>query len=891
MMAMVSDETSHSSFESKKPNDEGQTSLNNQSTNISGNEELSKAEKLRRRRERLALWKETKKQESQEAEEPANGEGSLSKIEVWKRRKALEKEQQSSQTSKPASVEKSTLKISTIKKGKILPKKVAKRALFDDEVPEEDSGLKFKKPDLNLDIDSMDYYSTKNDNETDELDDFIKSLEGNDNVKVAPVTNQAQIINDQEDIANDIENEENEDDDEEVEDEEEAQQRLLSSKLLKLQNKEKELGAIDFSNENVKSFRKSFYTEPFEIKNLSTEDVEAIRFDFDGIRVHGMNIPKPILKWSHLALSSVYMDIIENKLGYSGPTSIQAQALPTIMSGRDLIGVAKTGSGKTLSFVLPMLRHVQDQESLKKDDGPIAVILTPTRELALQIFKEVGNFLKKIDLRACCCYGGAPIENQIAELKKGVEIIVGTPGRVIDLLAANSGRVTNLKRVTYLVLDEADRMFDMGFEPQVSKIFTQVRPDRQTVLFSATFPRKMELLAKKILQNPIEIIVGGISIVAPEVTQKAYLFEGEEKEVADVKFTKLIDDLKEFQEKDPQGKVLIFVEKQSYADELLVKLLAEEIPCLAIHGGKDQLDRKHAIKDFSSKTSGVNILIATSIAARGLDVKGLNLVINYEAPNHMEDYVHRVGRTGRAGAKGTAITYVSSSQERCITDLVKAMRLSKVAEESIPSRMVEISNEFLKKVTKGKVKYNFGFGGKGLEKLQQIRENARDIQRKEFNVEDQTHSSTSKDNDSSNASPAPDVHIDEGKLPDFTIIKGGAPETAGPDRGNFHSRITINDLPQKARWTVVNRDSLPKIIEATGASITSKGQYYPPGTKVPEPTIKNGKEIPAPAKLYLLVEGLTEQSVHEANKLLRQKMIEGLEIAAKEESKLPTGKY
>ena len=195
-------------------------------------------------------------------------------------------------------------------------------------------------------------------------------------------------------------------------------------------------------------------------------------------------MPKPVQKWSQCGLNIQSLEVIK-KLGYERPTAIQMQALPAIMSGRDVIGVAKTGSGKTMAFMLPMFRHIRDQRPLEGSDGPIGLIMTPTRELATQIHKEAKPFLKAMNLRAVCAYGGAPIKDQIADLKRGAEIIVCTPGRMIDLLAANSGRVTNLRRVTYVVLDEADRMFDMGFEPQVMKIFANIRPNRQTIMFSA----------------------------------------------------------------------------------------------------------------------------------------------------------------------------------------------------------------------------------------------------------------------------------------------------------------------------------------------------------------------------------------------------------------------
>ena len=339
------------------------------------------------------------------------------------------------------------------------------------------------------------------------------------------------------------------------------------------------------------------------------------------------------------------------KMNFEKPTPIQCQAIPAIMSGRDLIGIAKTGSGKTVAFVLPMFRHVLDQPPLEEGDGPIAIIMSPTRELCMQIGKDIKRFSKSLNLRAVCVYGGTGeyhyhrqltiliiydnlsilgISEQIAELKRGAEIIVCTPGRMIDMLAANSGRVTNLRRVTYVVLDEADRMFDMGFEPQVLRIIDNVRPDRQTVMFSATFPRQMEGIARRFLKKPIEIQVGGRSVVCKEVEQNVAVLEDE------AKFFKLLELLGHYQE---HGSIIVFVDKQENADTLLKDLMKASYPCMSLHGGIDQFDRDSTMVDF--KSGRVKLLIATSVAARGLDVKHLILVVNFDCPNHYEDYVHR----------------------------------------------------------------------------------------------------------------------------------------------------------------------------------------------------------------------------------------------------------
>lgn len=655
----------------------------------------------------------------------------------------------------------------------------------------------------------------------------------------------------------------------------------LTARIEKLQQREKVLAAVDHTLVAYQPFRRNFYREPAELAQLLPEDVDTERLLLDGIKVRGRDCPRPVLRWGQLALPAAMAEVVQS--AYAAPLPIQAQALPAILQGRDVIGVAQTGSGKTLAFVLPMMRHVLGQEAPvapreaedEASKGPMAVVMTPTRELALQIGREAARFAAPLGVRVSCCYGGAPIQLQIAELKRGVEVMVGTPGRIIDLLAANGGRVTNLRRVTYLVLDEADRMFDMGFEPQVMRVFGQVRPDRQTVLFLATFPRRMEVLARLILQEPVEIVVGGRSVVAAEITQRVELLGAEDK------LSALVPLLDEFL----PGKVLIFVEKQTSCDELLVQLLRRHYACLAIHGGKDQLDRKHAIREFSLPKSGVNVLIATSIAARGLDVKGLALVVNYDAPSHMEDYVHRVGRTGRAGMRGTAVTFVLPSQERAITDLVRALRLSKVPEAEISLRLREISDAFLRKVKQGKEKYNFGFGGKGLDKLQEVRDVKQQTERRQYG-EDGSAGTTK-----AASVPAAGAPTNGVAFPDFEIVEGCAPETAGPDKGKYHARIAVNDLPQTARWNMMSRESLSKIIEATSTSITNKGQFYARGASVPPPTVKNGRPVEAPPKLYLLVEGLTEAAVKDAIAMLRVKMVEGLESAVKDEARGPSGRY
>ncbi|XP_036344219.1 probable ATP-dependent RNA helicase DDX46 [Rhagoletis pomonella] len=462
----------------------------------------------------------------------------------------------------------------------------------------------------------------------------------------------------------------------------------------------KELAKIDHSGVNYTPFRKNFYVEVPELARMTQQEVDKYRADLEGIQVKGKGCPKPIKTWAQCGVSKKEMDTLR-KLGFEKPTPIQCQAIPAIMSGRDLIGIAKTGSGKTLAFILPMFRHILDQSPLEDGDGAIAVIMAPTRELCMQIGKDIRKFSKTIGLHPVCVYGGTGISEQIAELKRGAEIIVCTPGRMIDMLAANSGRVTNLRRVTYIVLDEADRMFDMGFEPQVMRIIDNVRPDRQTVMFSATFPRQMEALARRILKKPIEVIVGGRSVVCKDVEQNVAILEDE------AKFFKLLELLGVYQE---HGSIIVFVDKQENADILLRDLMKASYPCMSLHGGIDQFDRDSTILDF--KSGKVRLLIATSVAARGLDVKDLILVVNYDVPNHYEDYVHRCGRTGRAGKKGCAWTFLTTEQARYGGDIIRALELS---DAKVPEDLQKLWTEYkaAQEAEGKKVHTGGGFSGKG----------------------------------------------------------------------------------------------------------------------------------------------------------------------------------
>ncbi|GME89546.1 unnamed protein product [[Candida] boidinii] len=894
-----------------------ETNSPNDKTNEIKNE-TPEEEKIRLRREKLQAWKK-KKQKEEEIKQSASASASVSPSPGSTSSPGNNLNGIKSFSSKAtpfggfkkvSQSEKIKSKLGLFSKSiglkRKAPLKISKIDSFSNENILNDSGIQKRQKLMDFEstdepVTELQNNTSKNNNEpeADDLDLFMSDIKKhateldakseNKKDSTDTIVEDDQSSNDE--IDNDEENDEDEDDDESKE-----SKRLL--KLLKEKNKK----SIPYHEPSTEQFDKIFYHESDFIKNLTKDEVNELRTK-DNITVRSYknfkNIKNPILEWSHLCLPTKLLSVIES-LGHDSPTSIQCEALPNIMSGSDIIGIAKTGSGKTLAFLLPLFRQIMSQGMTNKGEGPLALIMAPTRELTLQIFKECKPFLKALNLRGCCAYGGSSISLQISELKKGIELLVCTPGRLMDLLCANSGRVTNLSRVTYLVLDEADRMFDMGFEPQVNKIVELLRKDKQTVLFSATFPPKIENLAKKILNKPIEILVGEVSIVSDTIKQNVNVLENE-----DEKFTKLLQILGNFTSIDKTGKVIIFVERQDSADKLLTKLLKRGYPCFSLHGGKDQSDRDSTINDF--KNGIVDILIATSVAARGLDVKNLNLVVNFDCPNHMEDYVHRVGRTGRAGNSGEAYTFITKDQLRNSVDLVKALELS---EQTVPPQLLKMSQDFRDLVKKGKGKFNgSGFGGKGLEKLQEIREIKKMTDGDNFEIDDdikeKIKQATNKDgskrstptgdslnedeniinptsngsNDSLNKENKDKVFEELSKEYGFTAddFSVSSRKEKNITESVFCSTIHINDLPQSVRWDISKGDRTAQIIEMTSVSITTKGRFYPPG-KQPA----SDSEDP---KLYLLIESKNEEEVKEAVNLFKDLIIEKLTKDVESESK------
>ncbi|GBG34914.1 ATP-dependent RNA helicase ddx46 [Hondaea fermentalgiana] len=676
--------------------------------------------------------------------------------------------------------------------------------------------------------------------------------------------------------------------------------------LLKEKARKKELAPVDHSKIEYEPFTKDFYVEAPSLRAMPEGLVDLTRKELE-ITIRGARpLPKPIEQWAQCGLSDRIMNVLQRR-GWETPFAIQRQAIPAIMSGRDLIGVAKTGSGKTLAFVVPMVRHVLDQRALEPGEGPIALIMAPARELAVQINEEVKKFARACQVNSLCCYGGVGVKDQISALKRGVEILVATPGRLIDLLTANNGRLLSLQRVTYIVLDEADRMFDMGFEPQITKVIRNTRPTRQIVMFSATFPPLVERVASEVLkERPTIIVVGGRAKPPSNIKHLVEVREPHDK------FPRLLQILGEWYDEDHQ--ILVFVKTQASCDKLFQQLVQIGYSCLTLHGGKDQIDRDNTITDFKNKVT--TLMLATGVAARGLDVADLRLVINFDVPNHLEELIHRIGRTGRAGRDGTAFTFIAPDEAMYAPDLVKALRDAK---QEIPPEVLALSESYKRKIVAGEAKFrSSGYRGSGF-KFTEDEKTASAKQQELLRKAEEVNLGIRGDEDSSQ-SAVEDPAAAESARHEESVARAtrlaekfaasGAPEQAGGASSSsssssnasgaadsalarvrqsvaaavervkdassqFTEFIIINDYPTKVRWKMTHKDTLNAITDKTGAGITVKGQYSAPGTS------HTASEPP----LFLLVEGGSSYDVARAATELRRI----LEETTRDVAALPSG--
>ena len=360
------------------------------------------------------------------------------------------------------------------------------------------------------------------------------------------------------------------------------------------------------------------------------------------------------MQFSTLGLNTPIINAINNK-GYTSLTPIQAQAIPPILKGRDVMGAAQTGTGKTAAFTLPLLQRLSSGEKATYKQVR-ALILTPTRELAAQVAANVSTYSKFLPLKSTVVFGGVGIHPQISKLNKGVDVLVATPGRLLDLYQQ---KAIDFRQLEILVLDEADRMLDMGFIHDIRRIINLLPVKRQTLMFSATFSTEIRKLAKGIVNNPEEISVSPRNTTVVSVEQLVCPVDKKQKSAL---LTHLIIDKNWHQ-------VLVFTRTKHGANRLCTHLEKKGIDALAIHGNKSQSARTKALDSF--KNGKIRVLVATDIAARGLDINQLPQVVNFDLPNVPEDYVHRIGRTGRAGATGHAVSLVSADEIKQLTDIEK----------------------------------------------------------------------------------------------------------------------------------------------------------------------------------------------------------------------------
>jgi ATP-dependent RNA helicase RhlE len=387
--------------------------------------------------------------------------------------------------------------------------------------------------------------------------------------------------------------------------------------------------------------------------------------------------------------------------GYTTPTPIQEQAIPLILQHRDLLGCAQTGTGKTAAFAIPILQLLfEDRQKHKEQKSIKALILTPTRELAIQISESFTAYGKHTGLKNLVIFGGVSQNPQVDALRRGVDILIATPGRLLDLM---NQRYVHLDHIKMLILDEADRMLDMGFVHDVKRIIAKVPANRQTLFFSATMPTEIQSLADSILQKPAKVEVAPVSSTADTIQQSLYYVEKGDKRL-------LLNHIL----KDKNIKTaLVFTRTKHGADKVVKDLIRAGITAEAIHGNKSQNARQRALTNFKNRTT--RVLIATDIAARGIDIDELTHVINYEIPNIPETYVHRIGRTGRAGASGIALTFCDGEEEiDYLRDIHKLIAKEIPVEEAhpYPLNMQTMTEKLMSKAKNGSAKKSNGSSGR-----------------------------------------------------------------------------------------------------------------------------------------------------------------------------------
>ncbi|KAM7500294.1 hypothetical protein LguiA_024708 [Lonicera macranthoides] len=444
------------------------------------------------------------------------------------------------------------------------------------------------------------------------------------------------------------------------------------------------------------------------VSAFNEQENSGINFDaYEDIPVEtsGDNVPPPVNTFAEIDLGEA-LNLNIRRCKYVKPTPVQRYTIPISIAGRDLMACAQTGSGKTAAFCFPIISGIMRGQFAQRPRGsrtvfPLALILSPTRELSCQIHEEAKKFSYQTGVKVVVVYGGAPINQQLRELERGVDILVATPGRLVDLLERAK---VSLQMIRYLALDEADRMLDMGFEPQIRKIVEQMdmppRGERQTMLFSATFPKEIQRLASDFLSNYIFLTVGRVGSSTDLIVQRVEFVQESDKR------SHLMDLLHAQKENGVHGKqalTLVFVETKKGADSLEHWLCINGFPATTIHGDRTQQEREHALRSF--KSGNTPILVATDVAARGLDIPHVSHVVNFDLPNDIDDYVHRIGRTGRAGKTGLATAFFNENN----TNLAKSLAdLMQEANQEVPAWL----SRFASRVSYGGGKNRRSGGGR-----------------------------------------------------------------------------------------------------------------------------------------------------------------------------------
>ena len=408
------------------------------------------------------------------------------------------------------------------------------------------------------------------------------------------------------------------------------------------------------------------------------------------------------MSFKNLGLSEPILKSLSHK-GYKEPTPIQQESIPAILEGKDVMAAAQTGTGKTASFTLPILHMLSHPKNDHKGHQVRALIITPTRELAAQVRDNVLTYGNNLNLRSTAVYGGARIHNQQLKLKKGVDILVATPGRLLDLYNQKS---VNFSKVEILVLDEADQMLDMGFIHDIKKIINLLPQQRQNLMFTATFSNPFRKLANELVENPIEISVTSDNETAANVDH--YVHPVDKSRKAEL--------LIELIETEQWKQALVFTRTKHGADRLTKQLLKVDIKAAAIHGNKTQNNRMKALDSF--KNNRIKILVATDVAARGIDIPNMQQVINFDVPTVAKDYVHRIGRTGRAGKSGKAVSLVSADEFNLLQDIERLLKQTlkrHVIDGFEPDHSIPVTNH---EVAKKKVNNQRGFKKSGSHFLQ-----------------------------------------------------------------------------------------------------------------------------------------------------------------------------